>query len=594
MWVYMKISRLCVKNYRNIKHIDIQLSDVVALIGENNSGKSNLLRALTLPFLADDAGYMGKTLSWIDINNEEKQRYYTYLLENKGSIVDEKISIEQFAEMLPVIMVEVTLKPEETEVYFVKDLSYTVDAQGNILYGIRYEYKPKNAKQIYELVKEILRKEDVNKDTIEKMKMNLLPTDLYSYSITVPEKGNVSYDTLRQFRYTSLVAERDDFSTTNEKVGSKSLVRLLQMKLSDQDKLDVEKEYSKFFDFLKKLSGMENIINWQEHSDVENAKEFFEKISILPNMPPMNSIVSSVRLGYAGDNLSLQGLGQRNLILLLVLMNSLLEKKEDVTFNLLTMEEPEAHLCINNIRLMVSFVKTFTKGNTGVQLFYSTHNTEFINKLDLKNVVIVSHGEAYALGTELDADKRNYLSKNPNLDLFKLFFSRKCILVEGLTEELLIRAYLDSKKELNDVEVISFHKGFSEIIEIWLKVNDGGKNRLGIVRDFDNQENAKIEYEKYNGYSNVCVKTTIEYTLEPEIVKTGNNYSILKDKYGKTFGWNSLSKEQLADNWRTAKSEVMLQVCKDLACGELPNFKMPEHIETILKFFNGEQVADED
>ena len=77
----MKISRLFIKNYRNIKHIDIQLSDVVAVIGENNSGKSNLLRALTLPFLADDAGYMGKTLSWIDINNEEKQKYYDYLLE---------------------------------------------------------------------------------------------------------------------------------------------------------------------------------------------------------------------------------------------------------------------------------------------------------------------------------------------------------------------------------------------------------------------------------------------------------------------------------------------------------------------------------
>lgn len=128
---------------------------------------------------------------------------------------------------------------------------------------------------------------------------------MYSYSITVPAKGSVSYDVLKQFRYTSLVAERDDFSTTNDKVGSKSLIKLLQMKLSDQDKLDVEKEYSEFFDFLKKLSGMENIINWQKHSDVENAKEFFEKISILPNMPSMNSIVSSVRLGYAGDNLSL-------------------------------------------------------------------------------------------------------------------------------------------------------------------------------------------------------------------------------------------------------------------------------------------------
>lgn len=590
----MKISRLQVKNYRNIKDVDIQLGDLVGVIGENNSGKSNLLRAITLPFMADDSGYMGKTLSWIDINNDEKQRYYEFLLEKKEEIIMEQISLEDFVAMLPVVTVEVTLKPTDTEVYFVKDLNYVVDKDGNILYGIRYEYKPKNAKRIYEIVKEILRNEEISEATIEKMKLNLLPTDLYSYSISVPGKGSISYDVLKQFRYTSLVAERDDFSTTNEKIGSKSLVRLLQMKLSDQDKLNVEKEYSKFFDFLKNLSGMENIINWQEHSEVENAKEFFDEISILPNMPPMNSIVSSVRLGYAGENLSSQGLGQRNLILLLVLMNSLLEKREDVALHVLTMEEPEAHLCINNIRLMVSFIKAFTKDNNGVQLFYSTHNTEFINKLDLKNVVVLSDGQAYALGTELDDDKRNYLSKNPNLDLFKLFFARKCILVEGLTEELLIRAYLDSKKELNDIEVISFHKGFSDIIEIWLKVNNDRKNRLGIVRDFDNQPNAQREHEKYNRYPNVCVKTTVEYTLEPEIVKTGDNYTILKEKYGTEYGWDSLSKDQLADVWRSAKSEVMLQVCKDLAGGELPNFKMPEHIETIIKFLDGKGEADED
>lgn len=95
-------------------------------------------------------------------------------------------------------------------------------------------------------------------------------------------------------------------------------------------------------------------------------------------------------------------------------------------------------------------------------------------------------------------------------------------------------------------------------------------------------------------YSNVCVKTTVEYTLEPEIVKTRDNYSLLKEKYGTTFGWDNLSKEQLADNWRSAKSEVMLQICKDLACGELPNFVMPEHIETILDFFKGNEGADED
>lgn len=51
----MKISRLIIKNYRNLKDVDIYLGETVVLIGENNSGKSNLLRALTLPFLTDES-----------------------------------------------------------------------------------------------------------------------------------------------------------------------------------------------------------------------------------------------------------------------------------------------------------------------------------------------------------------------------------------------------------------------------------------------------------------------------------------------------------------------------------------------------------
>ena len=97
------------------------------------------------------------------------------------------------------------------------------------------------------------------------------------------------------------------------------------------------------------------MINWQESTKLKEAKEFFSHISVLPNMPPMNTILNSIRLGYSDAELSLQGLGYRNLILLLVLINSLSEKHNDIAMNVLTIEEPEAHLCINNIRLMVSF-----------------------------------------------------------------------------------------------------------------------------------------------------------------------------------------------------------------------------------------------
>ena len=561
------------------------MNDTVALIGENNSGKSNLLRAVTFPFLTDEAGFSGKNLSWTDINNDAKKKYYKYIIDNQEIIKAGLIECSEFINIMPTVVVEVHLTPEKTETYYVKELSYSIDGD-NLLYGLKYEYKPTKKEDIYKMVKNILSIGKLDEQTIDSVKMNLLPIEHYSYSITVPEKGAVSYDVLKMFRYTALEAERDEFSRSKERLGSKSLVKLLQMGLSDDDKIKVEKEYNHFFEQLKTVSKMDSVINWQDDSDIADAKEFFSHISVLPNMPPMQNILSSIRLGYSDAELSLQGLGYRNLILLFVLINSLFEKQNDVALNVLTIEEPEAHLCINNIRLMVSFLKAFTTKNLLTQLFYSTHSTEFINKMNLKNVVVMHEGYAFSFLKELDEDGRNYLTKNPNLDLFKLFFSKKCILFEGISEEMLLRAYIDSKQELSDIELISFHKGFTTIIKIWKKINAETSNKLGIIRDYDNQDKPKKEHEAYDDGKKICVRTTSEYTLEPEIVKTANNYRVLKQKYGELFGWEKYDENQMQASWRDAKASDMLVICKDIANGELAELQMPKHIQEVLDFLN--------
>ena len=54
----LKITHVKIRNYRNLRDIDIGLAETVAIIGENNSGKSNFLKAITLPFLTDDNTYI--------------------------------------------------------------------------------------------------------------------------------------------------------------------------------------------------------------------------------------------------------------------------------------------------------------------------------------------------------------------------------------------------------------------------------------------------------------------------------------------------------------------------------------------------------
>jgi len=44
----MPIDKVIIKNYRSIKELNLKLGDINALIGANNSGKSNIMRALNI------------------------------------------------------------------------------------------------------------------------------------------------------------------------------------------------------------------------------------------------------------------------------------------------------------------------------------------------------------------------------------------------------------------------------------------------------------------------------------------------------------------------------------------------------------------
>jgi len=557
------------------------MNKLVIFIGDNNSGKSNLLKAITLPFINDEVGSLSKNLGWQDINNTAKEKYFEYILENMEEIKRENVELQEFIDILPFVKVEVTFVPDGAEEFYVHRWINAIEDE-TPRYAIRYKYYVKSPNDLLVHLARILR----DTDSIENIKMNLLPIEMFEYSIIVPSTGEqVAYNELSNFKYNSLAAERDEFSNKNTQLGSKALVNLLHNKLSKEQKVQVEKSYETFFSDMKQISNLEGIFNWQNQSDLENAEDFFGEITLLPNMPSMSSLLNNVRLGFGEEYLHTQGLGYRNLIYLLVMMNSL-EINSDLALNLLTIEEPEAHLSNSNERLLASFINSIVNSNNQIQLFISTHSSEFVNKLELENVTVVSEGNAFSLKSEMDSIQLDYLAKKPNLDFLKFLFSRKCILVEGPTEEMLIKSYLSSQtNSLNDIEVITLHKGFTKMLDIWLKVNENSSHRIGIIRDFDNQPRAQQHHETYNTQDNIYVTTTTEYTLEPEFVQTGDNYEKLKKYFNVIHGWLDIdTPESLSDKWRNAKTSTMLKFCQDFGEGELEAIELPKHISTVLKF----------
>lgn len=576
------ISKARIKGYRNIRNIEINLNRTVIFIGENNSGKSNLLRAITLPFLNDEFGNVSKNIGWYDINSEDKNVYFDFITENLEKIKTDDLELEEFAEIIPCVEVEVIFKPDGADEYYIHKWLNSVASDSEPQYAICYRYSIENPKELLTHIISILK----DRDSIDDIKMNLLPIELFKYSIVVPMTNEqVSFNDLINFKYNSLEAERDDFSSKNTQLGSKALVQLLQGKLSDDQKVKVEQSYEKFFKDLREMSNLEGIFNWHQHSTLDNAADLFDQITLLPNMPSMNSLLNNVRLGFGDEYLYNQGLGYRNLIYLLVMMNSL-ELNSDIALNLLTVEEPEAHLCISNERLLASFFNSIVSSSKKTQLFISTHSPAFLNKLDLKNVTVVVDGNAFSLQSVMNDEELNYLAKKPNLDFLKFLFSRKCILVEGPSEEMLIKSYLSLQdNSLNDVEVLSLHKGFTKMLEIWIKVNEGSSHRIGIIRDYDDQPAAQKNHERYNENENIYVTTTREYTLEPEFVGTGTNYGKLRAYFTESHGWDNIdTAEKLSTKWRGAKADTMLQFCRDFGEGILADVELPQHINKVINF----------
>ena len=576
----MRLSRVQVENYRNLKSVDVKLGALVTLVGENNSGKSNLLRAVTLPFMADE-GSGGKRLSWFDINSDAKDRYYAFIQEHSNEIAMGSMDIESFRKVIPSVTVTVDLQHDQIDAYDVKDL-LVVDGD-DIIPRIKYRWFVANPQSLFELVRSLV----MGVTDIQSIKMSLLPMSAYQHEIVAPDASgdrHLPYDVLARFRYFALPAERDSFAASADRLGSKPLVHLLQEKVEPAGQKRIEQGYGEFLKTIRDAAKLDEVINWQDYSDDPRAKDFFDSVSVLPNMPLMSSIFSSIRLGYNDESLSLQGLGHRNLILMAVMLNAYLEASDDISLRLVAVEEPEAHLCVNNTLLMASFFKAFGEKDCRTQLVYTTHDAEFVNKVGLDKVVVLHNGAAVSLDEALQPEDLNYLANNPNTDIFKLLFSHRLILVEGITEELLIKSYLQAKHELNDIKVLSFHKGYRDIIRIWKMINSGNGNKLAVIRDYDDQPNARREHEKLED-DQVRVETTTGYTLETDIVATGKNHRLLVDRYGAEYGWDNMDEDELQKDWRAnRKTDVMLRLSHDLANGVLDDFTMPKHIREALDF----------
>jgi ABC-type transport system involved in cytochrome c biogenesis ATPase subunit len=243
----------------------------------------------------------------------------------------------------------------------------------------------------------------------------------------------------------------------------------------------------------------------------------------------------------------------------------------------LLIEEPENHLSNSNMsKLMAEIAEQCDNKH---QVIVSTHSAFVLNKLGLKNLQLISHDGKSAALTDLEPDTEDYFMKLPGYDTLRLILSKRAILVEGPSDELIVqRAYEEKHGMLpleHGVDVISVGTAFKRLLEIATRLN------LNVCAVMDNDRKVARLKERYSEYLNgthttvrICFDDDEAYpTLEPQLRKA-NSLETLNRILDKS----EASKDDLNDYMENNKTECALKFFKTEQ-----KWKAPEYIARAIQ-----------
>ena len=547
----MIIRKLTIENYRNFTSFEMELKKFTLIIGENNIGKTNLLNALGLIFSQEITFYKKRQLEIDDINFKATDKLRTDIAQ--GTIPAKDIKF-------PSVKVEVILEDFNSNAdqeaivgdWFIdKDLK---QAKLTYIFNKRKDLT-KWVEEQREKINKIPKKENENATDFFNRKKSLVdfPIKAYEYNIygglDSTKRADNYYLRMLRFEFldalrdakTELIASNDyrllykvlNNRPENKFEDLKEQLTVLNEKVKENTELkEIQKQISTY---LKKIS---------LDSDDNNKVEFlFSKVD-------ETELLKKLSLIYGNDpvNVERNGLGRNNLLYISLIISHLTNSANNNTkvfFRLVGIEEPESHLHPHLQQHLADNIQSETSEN--LQLIITSHSTHITSKLDLENTAVLfydkeanTHKSHYILSGFADekgkvnkagTETQRYLKRYLDATKSTMFFARKIILVEGISEQLLLPKLfkLHTKKTLEEVGCnlvnvngVAF-KHFLELIKNGyfikcLALTDSDSN----TQTENRAEDLKTTYQTSNE-NLIRVEISTESTFEKDLIVANKN-----------------------------------------------------------------------
>lgn len=593
------ISKIEINNYKNFKSNQIEFNEGInVIIGHNNAGKSNLLRAMALIFNSS----IGKNLSIDDFNKT--------------------ISLEELKLQPPSVNVSITLSQDDEEDLMGDDL--VVVSQ-----WLTKLEEPYEAKLHYEFCLPLKYQEDYKRmlssttaitEAWEIIDRNFLR--LYTYKIYGGNLENqiaVDGEYLKKFDFQFLDAIRDverdmysgrntllknvlDFFMDYDIKSNKGLNDSDKERKIKEKKIEFENQAKILMDSLnnRMLEGKKQILSYSKDigASFDNAEpNFAGSITDIELYSALKLIVeyqTGIQLPITHN-----GLGYNNLIFMSLLLAKMQVNASETylgsnakVFPMLVIEEPEAHLHPSMQRQLLKFLKQNLKDKKVRQIFVTTHSTHITGALSLDELIClykannetqVSYPGKVFEGNE---ESKKYVQRFLDATKSNMLFAEKLILVEGLAEQLLMSIfaeYVGKSLEDNHVAVINVGgKYFDHFLNLFNTNNSAAINRKVVC--ITDRDPVRKEFSSEGASYKKC------YPFEINIEPAKYEYKINQQELDCSHNIKIYSQDEVQGKTLEYDLACFNPTLEELVTESMSN---KEEIKSLMKLFKEGKEIDE-
>ncbi|PKP29600.1 MAG: ATP-dependent endonuclease [Bacteroidetes bacterium HGW-Bacteroidetes-17] len=539
------IEKINIVNYKCFKGgFTLTLNEGINIIvGNNEAGKSTIIEAIHLALSGLLNGrYLKNELSQY-IFNKEIETMYLESLKNGHPLPP------------PVILIEI---------FFSGDNLPELEGDGNTskrkASGIRFKIEFDSQFQ-------------TDYEELIQTEVTTIPIEFYKITWTSFARESV---TVKSIPVKSVLI--DSTSTRFQNGSDVYISKIIKDDLVEKEIVDLSQAYRK----LKEAFMADKSVEAINKKITGKADISTKTVSISVDLSAKNSWETSLMTYLEGIPFHQIGKGEQCLIK----TNLALAHKKAKESNLILIEEPENHLSHSKLN---QFIKSITAKCEGKQIIITTHSSFVANKLNLKNLILLSSTKEKTALAAISKETYEFFEKLPGYETLRMLLCKKAILVEGPSDELIVqRAFMDKHEKAlpieKEIDVISVGLTFKRFLEVAAIL----KTQVAVVTDNDGDYDTKItgKYVDYDDSDTIEIfadKRNELRTLEPQLVDANKDDLELLCEILEIDEADYNSQELISAYMIANKTECALNIFSSEK-----SIKYPEYINDVIEWCDEE------